>query len=92
MREKKKSNGALKCRRIREIQQREEGKQSALSKEKAAATCEEREKKRTLGSLNFDIMPQKCWKCRNGGAEKERERGGEAKTVGAVFKLGKTVA
>ena len=34
----KKSNGALACPRIRGKQQREEGKQRALGKEKAAAT------------------------------------------------------
>jgi hypothetical protein len=35
---RKKSNGALAHRRIRDKQQREEGKQRALGKEKAAAT------------------------------------------------------
>jgi hypothetical protein len=38
-REKKKSNGELECPGIRGKQQQGEGKQRALGKEKAAATC-----------------------------------------------------
>ena len=53
---RKKSNGALACPRIRDNQHIEEGKQRALGKEKAVWS-EERERKRTLGSQIFDIMP-----------------------------------
>ena len=84
MREKKKSNGVLKCRRIREIQQGEEGKQSALSKEKAAATCLERRKRKKNVPWVFEFRhyAPKMLEMSGGRAEKERERGGEAKTVG----------
>ena len=49
-REKKKSNGAPACPRIRAKQQREESKQRALGKEKAAAIAE------TLGSRLDDVL------------------------------------
>jgi hypothetical protein len=56
---RKKSNGEPERPRIRDIQLKGECKQRALGKEKAAAMrwSEERERKRTLGSPIFDIMP-----------------------------------
>jgi len=81
---KKKAMGALKCRRIREIQQEEEGKQSALSKEKAAATCLERRKRKKNVPWVFEFRhyAPKMLEMSGGRAEKERERGGEAKNRG----------
>ena len=54
---------------------------NALSARRKPPRCvwsEERERKRTLGSPIFDI---KMSECRNAGAERERESGGERKTV-----------
>src|SRR5580658_5743702 len=62
-------------RRIRDNQQRGEGKQCALGKEKAAATClEQRKRKKT--NLGFTDFRHYALECRNVGmpAQRERER------------------
>jgi hypothetical protein len=86
-REKKKSSGAPACPRIRDNQQREEGKQRALGKEKAAVTRLERVKRKKT-NLGFSDFRNYALECRNVGMagqrkrERERERDGDPETVG----------
>ena len=84
VREKKKSNGRVEVPPNPRIQQGEEGKQSALSKEKAAATCLERRKRKKNVPWVFEFRhyAPKMLEMSGGRAEKERERGAEAKNRG----------
>ena len=81
---KKKSNGRVEVPPNPRIQQGEEGKQSALSKEKAAATCLERRKRKKNVPWVFEFRhyAPKMLEMSGGRAEKERERGAEAKNRG----------
>ena len=80
--------GGLKCCRIRDIQQREEGKQHALGKEMAAATSLERRKRKKtyVGFVEFRHYAERR------GRERERERCRGEKRGVAGFKVGKMVA